>query len=198
MKNPIDVLFGVGINDLKVGRSYPFFQRWRNMLDRCYGPAGRRQYRAYAGCTVAPEWLVFSNFRAWMLRQPWEGNHLDKDLLFPGNKVYSPEFCVFVDAQTNTLLNQQLDKRGKYPIGVSFDKSRGSFQSKIRRYSRTYNLGRYGDPMVAHSVWQREKALLIREIALTQRDWRVRTALVSWADRLDEDRRLGRESLGRC
>jgi hypothetical protein len=191
---PVEIVFGIGINDLKAGRKCPFFQRWRNMLDRCYGQSGRRNYASYVDCTVAPEWLVFSVFKAWMMRQPWEGGHLDKDLLFPGNRVYGPEFCVFVDAQTNTLLNQQVGNRGEYPIGVSLDKSRGGFQSKIRRYRRTYNLGRYSDPMIAHSVWQREKARLIREIALTQTDWRVAVALEMRADMLDEDRRLGRES----
>ncbi len=196
MTHAVNIVFGVGINDLKAGRRCQFFVRWYAMLGRCYGPP-QKANRSYEKCTVAPEWLVFSNFKAWMVRQPWEGMHLDKDLLFPGNKVYGPEYCVFVDAQTNTLLNQQKGTRGKYPIGVSWDKSREAFQSKIRRYHRSYNLGRYSDPMVAHSVWQREKALLIREVALAQRDWRVRVALERWADMLDEDRRLGRESLGR-
>lgn len=188
------LLFGVGINDLGLSSKDPFFQCWRNMLDRCYGPAERKSFFCYEGCEVAREWLVLSVFREWMLRQNWREKQLDKDILFPGNKLYSPEACVFVDAQTNTVLNTQLKSRGKYPLGVSFDKSRGCYQAQIKRNCRAINLGRFSNPMDAHTAWQREKAAIIREIAVKQTDWRVKAALFGRADQLDTDRMLNMET----
>lgn len=184
---------GVGINDSDVRDS--FYWTWVAMLDRCYNPKVKPRNVTYAGCTVAPEWLTFSNFKAWMLRQPWQGCHLDKDILFPGNRIYSPETCVFITPQTNTVLSDCARARGDYPIGVSYDKSRGLFLSRVRRQMVTYNLGRFSDPMDAHAAWQREKAKIIREIAEQQVDWRVGAALLARAEKLDNNRLRGVETI---
>ena len=44
--------------------------------------------------------------------------HLDKDLLIRGNKIYSPDTCVFLPSELNTLLISSNSSRGEYPIGV--------------------------------------------------------------------------------
>lgn len=45
--------------------------------------------------------------------------------------------------------------RGKWPKGVTFDKSRALFAAKIRKYGKTYNLGRFETPEEAHEVYKR-------------------------------------------
>lgn len=68
----------------------PYYQRWSNMLERCYSKRLHKDRPSYSDCSVVPEWLSFMSFRAWMMEQVWEGKHLDKDLLFPNNKIYAP------------------------------------------------------------------------------------------------------------
>lgn len=99
---------GIGINDVNypvqiyesvngVNRRVwicPVYRVWVNMLKRCYGSNDTDYYFSYHGCTVTLEWHVFSQFRAWVVRQDYEAKELDKDILFPGNKVYSPQIMV--------------------------------------------------------------------------------------------------------
>lgn len=186
-------VYGVGVNDIQV-RDDAYFT-WVNMLSRCYDPKYLAKKPSYIGCAVAPEWLQFSNFREWMLRQPWQGNHLDKDILFPGNKMYSPETCVFVDRKTNNLLTDGARRRGEHPLGVTYHKRRKSFMAGIKRDSKSVHLGYFSNPMDAHGAWQREKAKIIRENAAHQGDWRIAVALFGRAKQLDNDRLLGVETI---
>lgn len=55
--------------------------------------------------------------------------HLDKDIRIKGNKIYSPDTCLFVPARINTLFLSCTRARGKYPIGISMN--RGKFVAKI-------------------------------------------------------------------
>ena len=103
--------YGVGINDADYVVSWridgqrfccPFYDRWHGMLRRCYSAAWQSRHPAYIGCSVDKRWHSFVAFREWALSQPqWEGLHLDKDLLVPGNKVYSPETCLFIPQSVN-------------------------------------------------------------------------------------------------
>ncbi|RLA61246.1 MAG: hypothetical protein DRQ89_11650 [Epsilonproteobacteria bacterium] len=88
---------GVGINDMpdlktsqidlsgKKGFN-PFYSRWINMLDYCNNSTE---------CTVCDNWLLFSNFYKWMVKQYWSGLKLSNKII-PGNTVFSPDTCVFI------------------------------------------------------------------------------------------------------
>jgi len=88
----------VGVNDSCYGDALrcPFYSTWVSMLKRCYSKIYQEKNRAYIECAVFNEWLVFSVFKSWMEEQNWKENELDKDILFNGNKIYSPETCIFV------------------------------------------------------------------------------------------------------
>ena len=88
------------------------------MLARCYSAKFQEHCPTYTGCTVAEDWLKFSNFKDWMEKQQWEGKQLDKDILFEGNKVYGPDTCVFVSPMVNTFTIDSGAARGKWLIGV--------------------------------------------------------------------------------
>ena len=138
------LVHGVGINDAdyyvrrevteggnKVIWKCPFYTRWLNMLTRCYYENYQKKYPSYKGCFVCEGWLRFSNFRAWMVQQDWEGKELDKDILIRGNKVYSPQRCVFVERMVNGFILENGRSRGDWPIGVSWNKSMNAFSSKV-------------------------------------------------------------------
>lgn len=89
---------------------------WRSMILRCYSTESNRSFASYADKTVCEEWRSFLLFKLWFIEKVnsghyKEGWHLDKDLLFKGNKVYSPTTCVFIPKEINLAL--PLSKNGK-------------------------------------------------------------------------------------
>lgn len=104
----------------------PYYRAWENMLSRCYSAKYQERQPAYIGCTVSEEWLTFSNFKAWMEKQEWEGKQLSKDLLFEGNKVYSAENCVFVTRAVNNLTTDSKASRGEwFNVGATLNQNTG-------------------------------------------------------------------------
>ena len=83
----------------------PYYRVWKGMLERCYSIKYQESQPTYIGCSVTDEWLTFSAFKNWMEKQNFEGMQLDKDLLIEGNKVYSPETCVFVSGMVNNFIH---------------------------------------------------------------------------------------------
>ncbi len=179
-------VYGVGINDAPYTVSQringkrvlcPFYSVWRNMLQRCYSPLQHARRPNYAECTVSNEWLRFMAFRAWMLKQDWQKKHMDKDLLIPENKRYSPETCIFVSPAINTLLNNCKANRGKLPQGVYFHKNTRKFVAQIQMHGNTKHLGLFETPEEAESVYREAKANHIRDIAKGEKE-PLRSALL--------------------
>ena len=111
-------VFGVATCDLTgVSRTRPY-SVWRNILKRCYTHYKCHQ-PSYDGCSIVPEWLLYSTFKKWFDANYISGYQLDKDLLAKGNKVYSPETCCFVPQEINKLLTNRKRHRGDFYVGVS-------------------------------------------------------------------------------
>lgn len=181
-------IYGVGINDADYvtnpvingkRRMCHFYRKWLSMLNRCYNEKYLTEKPTYKDCFVCDEWLIFSNFKAWMIKQDWEGKELDKDLLVLGNKVYSPETCLFVSRDLNVLLTDRGASRGVLPIGVSFCKYSGKFRSRFRRYGKIEHLGYYNTPEQAHQTYIEAKEKHVHELALQQEE-PLKTALLNW------------------
>ena len=190
------MIYGVGINDADYPVkprisgtnqrvSCPFYLRWKEMLRRCYSKQEHLRNPTYKDCEVVEEWKYFSNFKSWMEVQDWQGKHLDKDILVPGNKIYGSNTCIFVEDKINLLLVKSDSKRGKYPIGVS-PAVRGTkiyYQSHIcGKY-----LGFFDNILEAHRCWQIEKSKHIKETALLQTNEVLKISLLKISDKLLED-----------
>jgi len=182
------LVFGVGINDLlrdvtwKVeGKKVlcPIYRTWQNMLGRCYDPKFHERHPSYSECLVAPDWLRLSTFEDWMETQDWKGNQLDKDILVSGNKVYSPNTCVFVRGCVNRFVCDSAATRGDWPLGVRWNKRDEAFQAEIRNpfTNRREGLGYYDNPEDAHLAWKKRKHQLALLYADQQTDPRVAGAL---------------------
>ncbi len=184
---PRGLICGVGITDEKTSNSCPFYSRWRGMIKRCYSVDPNR-YGAYEGCQVAEEWLTFSKFKSWMMAQPWEGNHLDKDILSPGEKCYSPETSVFVPIWINTLLNDCRLRCGSLPTGVYQFRKR--YVARVHRgHGSRLFLGSFESPGEAHKAWAIAKSSVIRKTVDRYRttdrfDERICKALLDRANEL--------------
>ena len=91
------------------------------------------KWHSKAYCKVCDEWLTYSNFEKWFNKNYKEGQQLDKDILFEGNKLYSPETCCFVPSDINTMMITRQTKKSCLPTGVSEVKS-GKYQAVSGRY----------------------------------------------------------------
>ena len=115
--------YGTAVNDLaepvyKNGSKLKFYGTWHHMLERCYSKKSLSKRPTYRNCSVCPDWLVLSNFKKWFDANYREGSTLDKDILIPGNKIYSPEECSFVPQYVNSLMTDAKAIRGDLPLGV--------------------------------------------------------------------------------
>lgn len=157
----------------------PFYVKWSKMLERCYCEKYKIKHKTYTECIVCDEWLVFSNFKRWIDSQDWEGNQLDKDLIFIGNKIYSPETCVFVTPLVNTFVTDCGSARGEMPIGVNRCNKTSKFEARCRNpfTGKKEYLGRFSDIDSAHLVWKNRKHELACQLADMQTDERVAAAL---------------------
>jgi hypothetical protein len=182
---------GAGINDAwyKVrykedGVTYncPFYITWKSMIVRCYSTKNQERQPTYKNIMIYPPWLVFSVFRTWMMCQDWEGKHLDKDLLIPGNKVYGPDTCIFVSGTLNSLF-ANCHKVRDYPTGVtkSVVKGRVYFQARCCEYGKACNIGNFKNPKEASIAYQEAKQKYIIELASQVTDMRLRAGLLQHA-----------------
>ena len=134
---------------------------------------------AYKDCTN--EFDSLPAFRAWAVKQIGfnePGFELDKDILYKGNRVYSPSTCVFVPVEVNGLFSgcYHARRRGKYPLGVSFNKGSGSFVAQMsdrQQLGLDKYLGSFKTVEEAFACYKAAKEARIKRIA------------EKWKDRID-------------
>lgn len=196
---PRKMVFGVGINDVdyavqrketigyvngkqkqKLIWTCVYYQTWKNMLKRCYSAKLQERRPTYKGCIVSDDWLTFSTFKHWMEAQDWEGKQLDKDLLLEGNKVYGPDTCIFVTQEVNNFTTDSGAARGKWLIGVSWQKGVNKFRAHCSNpfTKKREHLGLFTCEIEAHEAWRKRKLELAHELAAIQEDPRVAKALI--------------------
>jgi len=176
------LVYGVGINDADYitqpsikGKQIvcPIYRAWRAMLERCYCDLFRVKNKSYEGCAVCSEWLIFSNFKIWMIEQNYHGMELDKDIIKAGNKVYHPDLCVFVTQEVNKLLTTK-----GIGQGVSFHKRDKVFVAQISKSSKVTHIGNYKTRHEAVKAYAKVKSDHVLSIALTQKDKRIMEGLI--------------------
>ena len=182
---------GVGVNDAdynvyesvngKHTWRCPFYETWKSMLNRCYSEKYKSKNPTYKGCSVCDEWLIFSNFKRWMETQDWGDKQLDKDLLKEGNKIYSSEYCIFIDRKINMFVIDRGASRGEYMIGVCWKKNRSKFQSHCSNpfTGKLKHLGYFNTELEAHLAWKECKHEISCQLAESEycKDPRLTEAL---------------------
>lgn len=188
MVNKRRPVFGIGINDVERPIRWrvnnksvlcPIYRIWQNMLARCYDTKFQENSPWYVGCEVCNDWKYLSKFEAWVKSQDWENKQLDKDILIPNNKVYSPETCVFISAKLNTFLVDRGAARGEFPCGVDYLKRDQKFRARCSNpfTGKIDDLGRFFNPEAAHLAWKQKKHEHALVYAEQQTDPRVADAL---------------------
>ena len=192
------LVYGVGVNDLpyrtevkewvtenggkrvrKLVFLCKYYSAWKSMLERCYSENFLESNQSYIGTSVCSEWLYATAFKEWMEQQDWEGKCLDKDIIVPGSKLYSPETCAFVLQATNNFVTASDASRGAFPIGVDLHKHTGKYRARCGNPFTGENeyLGLFSTPQDAHEAWRKRKHELAQLVAATESDIRVVEAL---------------------
>ena len=156
-----------------------YYEAWRNMLERCYSKKYLERNQTYIGTRVCSEWLYAATFKKWMEKQDWHGKCLDKDIIVPGSRLYSPETCAFVLNATNSFVIARDACRGDYLIGVNLCKPTGKYRAKCGNpfTGKQEHLGYFSTPEEAHEAWRKQKHELSQLVAATESDPRVVEAL---------------------
>nr|DAJ60328.1 MAG TPA: hypothetical protein [Caudoviricetes sp.] len=147
----------------KITKSY---QTWASMINRCYGYSDKN--KSYEVCEVCEEWHNYQNFAKWYEDNYYEVKgevmQLDKDWLVRGNKVYSPETCIFAPQKINALLVKCVSKKkGKnLPIGVMKDGKK--FRAECVTKDKPY-LGSFDTVEEAFQAYKEQKEQYTKEIA---------------------------------
>lgn len=157
------------------GKLTKCYNTWHDMLRRCHSEELHKKEPTYIGCEVLDEFHNFQNFGEWDSENYYEIEgekmHLDKDILIKGNKIYSPETCVYVPQTINNLFVKCDRSRGKYPIGVFYSNRDKKFYSKCRIYnfskciSEKVYLGLYNTSEKAFEVYKEFKERNIKQVA---------------------------------
>lgn len=162
----------------------PYYEDWRNMIQRCKGVKYQDKRPTYKGCTICSEWQYLSNFIKWVDSQPnceWSSCALDKDILIGNNKHYSPETVVYVSQCVNGFICCTDKSRGNLLLGVSPKKT-----SKLRPFQaqcsdpfgrRSKYIGSFPTELEAHKAWQGRKHEYALALSLLQGDERVKYRL---------------------
>jgi hypothetical protein len=147
-------------------------QLWNNMFTRCYNANYHKERPGYAECTICDEWLdentgkqAFYDFvdENYYTLESGECVELDKDILVKGNKIYSPETCIFVPQSINAMFEHSTGKEGKdLPIGVTYiEKTKKHYNASLSVNGRTVTLGYYETPEEAFKVYKKHKEAVI-------------------------------------
>jgi len=175
VRNPYDrTVFGIGYlgeGEYKTkinGRQTDEYRCWKRMMQRCYDSNYHLQYPSYKDCSVCAEWHNFRSFARWYSQNFYQMKDkimcLDKDILNKGNKVYSPDNCIFVPNEINcTIINRSRD-RGNFPVGVIAHENRYVAQCSSFNGKQKY-IGTYDTPKEAFYGYKCYKENVIREIA---------------------------------
>ena len=159
---------GIGINDadyitgIKLEGKWvrcPAYSSWKHMLTRVSNINFHNKCPTYVGTSVCTEWLHFSNFRKWWINNYIDGYQLDKDILVTGNKLYSPETCIFVPSWLNSFITAHGKCRGKYKIGVYLRSGTKKFIAQCNNplTGKRESLGYFDDEESAHIAWKNKK-----------------------------------------
>ncbi len=189
MRKAQNLVCGVGVNDSDYQTSKllngkyvkcKYFQTWQGMIERCYSEKFQLRNPSYIGCTVDSSWFSFMQFKAWMKDQHFEGMRLDKDILKPGNMIYSKENCAFVTELTNNFVVDRGAARRGDLVGASWCKNRKKYFCLISNPFTGKNefLGRFNTALESNMAWKNRKHQLACQLAELQTDERVAKALM--------------------
>lgn len=172
------LVYGIGVYEVGKyaaninGKRTNEYSIWTNMIRRCYSEENQVKYPTYKDCIICDAWLNFQTFAEW-----YNNNHyslenervaIDKDILIKGNKIYSPETCIFVPQSINALLLKRNSKRGIYPIGVRIKNNK--YEARVNKDGQDIHIGCFKTIGEAFEKYAIHKRIIIIEVLQRYKD----------------------------
>lgn len=165
--------FGVGkYKAIERGKKTIVYYRWICMIGRCYDEKTKEAHPTYKDCVVDSRWHNFQVFAEWFednflphMDSYWQ---LDKDILFKGNKIYSPETCCFVPQEIN---KQLIGVNSERPIPTGVYKNSLKWVATLGTGKRSKELGRYKTMEEASEVYIKAKEDRLKNLANKWKDF---------------------------
>lgn len=175
------LIYGIGYNSKckykstdgnKISKQYDI---WRSMLQRCYSHGFQIKNPSYKGCSVSSQWHNYQDFAQWFNEHDYSdmGYQLDKDILLPNNKIYSPQTCCFIPRDLNVLFTSRAAASGIYPQGVHLHKQSNKYKAQISIDGKVKHLGLFHCADEAYQVYKKAKETYVKEKTL---EWKDRIA----------------------
>lgn len=167
--------YGVGFNSgkfgyaatEKVGGKWVNIKRytvWSSMIKRCYSG----ELYVYSDVVVSPVWHDYQDFAQWWEDQPlykrqdnWQ---LDKDIVSPESRTYSPNNCRLVP----TVINLLIKKMGPrdYTQGVNYHKRDKAFRAFVVDASGVHKeRNGFKSELDAFLWYKSEKEVIVKQLA---------------------------------
>ncbi len=122
--------------------------------------------QSYKDITMCKPWHTYRNFRVWFDKNFYqlgdEQMEIDKDILNPDNKCYSPQYCMFVPKYINGLFTSINGLNG-LPPGVSIKDNK--YRSRVNFKGKEIHLGTFSDIDSAFLAYKQKKEEIIKQVA---------------------------------
>lgn len=182
------------------GKKKDSYNKWSDMIQRCYNKKVLEKRPTYIGCEVCERWKCYEYFEQdyeeLIKRSKFNYSTklcLDKDILNKGNKVYSLDNCVLVCDEINKIFKSVGNKTLDLPRGVTID-SRGKYmicmnyskQSKMNLIRKNLGLPtQYESIIDCFNAFKKIKELYIKEVAEEYKNLglledRLYEAMIKW------------------
>lgn len=161
------------------------YRVYNGIYRRCYDPEVKKMYPHYKDSAMCDGWKESPESLSEWYESEWyeidEDLVVDKDLLFPGNKEYSPSKCCLLPASLNTLLSNYKKhyyredtilsrKNNNLPLGVRYDINREKYYGQIKIDDNLITLGYKDTKEEAFEDYKRHKEAYIVVIADRYKD----------------------------
>lgn len=165
---------GFGITGTEVirdcnGKYLRSYVVWKHIINRCYNKDVQTKQPSYINCSICDEWRYYKNFKIWYNDNYYTVNDekmcIDKDILIKGNKIYSPQTCIFVPNDINVLFTNSRSARGVLPVGVSYYKRYDKYNANLRFNGKYKNLGYFETVEEAFKAYKDYKERYIKIVA---------------------------------
>ena len=171
------------------GKMTYHYDVWTRMLERC-SKEFQEKNPTYKGCEVCDEWLNMQVFTEWYYKNRYEVNgetmEIDKDILIPGNRLYSPETCCIVPSKVNSVFQRGNVKERNLPMGICKRKGRDCYMvqcnNPIDETWRRYR-GDYKTIEEALNVYKRDKEFVIKQVSEYYKEYLpefIYEAMINW------------------